>query len=45
MPESHEHDGEDFDASDSGDVEVTPELEAELRQAQLEKLKEAGFHA
>lgn len=43
MPASHEHDDEDYDAADDGDVEVTPELEAELRQQQLDYLHARGF--
>lgn len=43
MPASHDHDGEAIDASDVGEPEVSPELERELYQAQLDLLKEAGF--
>lgn len=44
MPVAHDHDDENTDATDDGaGDEVTVELEEELRLAQLEKLKEAGF--
>lgn len=43
MPASHDHDGEDYDAADDGTPEVTPELEDQLRQQQLDYLHARGF--
>lgn len=39
MPASHDHDGEDYDAADDNEIDVTPEEEAQLRQEQLDYLK------
>ncbi len=44
MPASHDHDDEAFDAADDGgEVDVTPDEEAELTAQALDQLKEAGF--